>query len=113
LGIAAPLYARLLSRSFPFLFLFFMIRRPPLSTLFPYTTLFRSIRVSLIFRQNKFESYSIPLGLYYRIQRQFNDKRVIFMFSFCQARTLPIRSLQDSSIHSEWSAAQSCCPTVF
>src|ERR1039457_7537495 len=28
-----------------FLFFFLMIRRPPRSTLFPYTTLFRSIRV--------------------------------------------------------------------
>src|SRR2546423_14961421 len=27
---------------FPFLFFFLMIRRPPRSTLFPYTTLFRS-----------------------------------------------------------------------
>src|SRR6266403_4489926 len=29
----------------PFLFFFLMIRRPPRSTLFPYTTLFRSLRV--------------------------------------------------------------------
>src|SRR6266542_6527532 len=29
-------------RSVPFLFFFLMIRRPPRSTLFPYTTLFRS-----------------------------------------------------------------------
>src|SRR6266446_9186754 len=28
--------------SFPFFFFFLMIRRPPRSTLFPYTTLFRS-----------------------------------------------------------------------
>src|SRR5256885_11207362 len=28
--------------SFPYLFFFLMIRRPPRSTLFPYTTLFRS-----------------------------------------------------------------------
>src|SRR2546430_9977384 len=30
------------SLSFPFYFFFLMIRRPPRSTLFPYTTLFRS-----------------------------------------------------------------------
>src|SRR6266567_8348653 len=30
--------------SFSFCFFFLMIRRPPRSTLFPYTTLFRSIR---------------------------------------------------------------------
>src|SRR5256885_11721360 len=31
------------------LFFFLMIRRPPRSTLFPYTTLFRSIYVTLLF----------------------------------------------------------------
>src|SRR5205809_4919323 len=31
--------------SLPFLFFFLMIRRPPRSTLFPYTTLFRSVRI--------------------------------------------------------------------
>src|SRR5690242_21212999 len=34
----------LLSSSFSFFFFFLMIRRPPRSTLFPYTTLFRSRR---------------------------------------------------------------------
>src|SRR2546427_5527225 len=33
---------QLLSISFPYYFFFLMIRRPPRSTLFPYTTLFRS-----------------------------------------------------------------------
>src|SRR5436190_10760459 len=33
----------LLSHSFTVFFFFFMIRRPPRSTLFPYTTLFRSV----------------------------------------------------------------------
>src|SRR6202142_2130362 len=38
---------RLDVRSFPLLFFFFlMIRRPPRSTLFPYTTLFRSVEVA-------------------------------------------------------------------
>src|SRR2546425_951511 len=32
--------------SFPLFFFFLMIRRPPRSTLFPYTTLFRSVGVS-------------------------------------------------------------------
>src|SRR3712207_8655942 len=35
----------LVERSFCFLFFFLMIRRPPRSTLFPYTTLFRSLRL--------------------------------------------------------------------
>src|SRR5215510_16210697 len=34
----------LFSRLFVFFFFFFMIRRPPRTTLFPYTTLFRSPR---------------------------------------------------------------------
>src|SRR5436190_19159122 len=36
------------SSHFFFLFFFLMIRRPPRSTLFPYTTLFRSSRMSMI-----------------------------------------------------------------
>src|SRR2546430_9204552 len=36
-----PLFPRPV-RSFPLFFFFLMIRRPPRSTLFPYTTLFRS-----------------------------------------------------------------------
>src|SRR5436189_3343280 len=35
-----------------FLFFFLMIRRPPRSTLFPYTTLFRSIRFSTMPRRS-------------------------------------------------------------
>src|SRR3712207_7204790 len=34
---------------------FLMIRRPPRSTLFPYTTLFRSRRLPLYWRQGSFE----------------------------------------------------------
>src|SRR5205085_10346559 len=33
---------------FAFFFFFLMIRRPPLSTLFPYTTLFRSLSIHMI-----------------------------------------------------------------
>src|SRR2546422_5447808 len=38
--------------SFGFFFFFLMIRRPPRSTLFPYTTLFRSKRKSFFWRSN-------------------------------------------------------------
>src|SRR5438128_12357868 len=38
------LYYTLLFSSIACFFFFFMIRRPPRSTLFPYTTLFRSVR---------------------------------------------------------------------
>src|SRR5690606_41620154 len=53
---------------FPFLFL--MLRRPPRSTLFPYTTLFRSLHVQLLnFQQEKrrlgivVDEYGDVLGL--------------------------------------------------
>src|SRR5204862_7676189 len=36
-------FCRLLFTCLPFFFFFLMIRRPPRSTLFPYTTLFRSL----------------------------------------------------------------------
>src|SRR5216683_3933499 len=36
--------------SSPFFFFFLMIRRPPRSTLFPYTTLFRALRLAVEFR---------------------------------------------------------------
>src|SRR5258705_3489424 len=37
-----------------------MIRRPPRSTLFPYTTLFRSSRVRGFFNQSDFEAKGLP-----------------------------------------------------
>src|SRR2546425_9009047 len=39
----------------PFFFFFLMIRRPPRSTLFPYTTLFRSMRVQIAAAQRMLE----------------------------------------------------------
>src|SRR5205814_10527986 len=44
LSPVALLYAYLCSRMSPFLFFFLMLPPPPRSTLFPYTTLFRSCR---------------------------------------------------------------------
>src|SRR5258707_15861919 len=38
-----------------FFFFFLMIRRPPRSTLFPYTTLFRSLRAKIKYRPVVFE----------------------------------------------------------
>src|SRR5258707_15867927 len=42
LAVATVFTAVMLQRIFVFFFFFLMIRRPPRSTLFPYTTLFRS-----------------------------------------------------------------------
>src|SRR5207249_11555257 len=54
-----PLFLSYLSSIFIFLplFFFFMIRRPPTSTLFPYTTLFRSIKANDIPRKFSFSLY--------------------------------------------------------
>ena len=41
------LYCMIVDRSRTFMFFFLMIRRPPRSTLFPYTTLFRSPQVEI------------------------------------------------------------------
>src|SRR5215469_6745834 len=43
-----------------FLFFFLMIRRPPRSTLFPYTTLFRSVRRSRVQRQRQYRRDARP-----------------------------------------------------
>src|SRR3712207_8367469 len=40
-----------------------MIRRPPRSTLFPYTTLFRSLVVALLFVAGLGASWTIPLNV--------------------------------------------------
>src|SRR2546429_9062418 len=46
-----------------FIFFFLMIRRPPRSTLFPYTTLFRSASLTLLNRSMSMwhTAYSLPL----------------------------------------------------
>src|SRR5256885_15944344 len=40
---------------FSFIFFFLMIRRPPRSTLFPYTTLFRSLALRFMWRARSME----------------------------------------------------------
>src|SRR5689334_25275023 len=48
-----------------FLFFFLMIRRPPRSTLFPYTTLFRS-RI----QQNRYAGHAVGRVLHFQQQRR-------------------------------------------
>src|SRR5437899_10993631 len=49
------------------LFFFLMIRRPPRSTLFPYTTLFRSISMKDVFRSgDSSKKFKIAEGQWYR-----------------------------------------------
>src|SRR3712207_3507954 len=59
-------------------FFFLMIRRPPRSTLFPYTTLFRSPPESLV-RLLAFLSPAFPVGAYaysHGLERAIHDGRV-------------------------------------
>src|SRR5260221_7082895 len=50
--------------NFSFIFFFLMIRRPPRSTLFPYTTLFRSLQQRASGRQNRLV-YNVRLRLHH------------------------------------------------
>src|SRR2546427_10511828 len=52
-----------------FFFFFLMIRRPPRSTLFPYTTLFRSIMISLLI------SFTLTPSLSARVLRRLPPER--------------------------------------
>ena len=61
-----------------FLFFFLMIRRPPRSTLFPYTTLFRSdlIREKIVKKYKLFEHYGIDKKgkyPYTKLNKEFNN----------------------------------------
>src|SRR2546427_12407292 len=68
-------------RLLPFFYFFFlMIRRPPRSTLFPYTTLFRSVEADLKKRREKF----FRIG---RIERGESGKARIFYSGTLQMRS--------------------------
>src|SRR5258705_6829157 len=60
-----------------FLFFFFlMIRRPPRSTLFPYTTLFRSLlRNAVALRERRLELEGVAVGIASDLRDRFLDRR--------------------------------------
>src|SRR5438552_12427316 len=62
----------LLSSSF-FFFFFLLIRRPPRSTLFPYTTLFRSLRAPAPWRRPL--PFHAPVGLRPAPQPNWRDRK--------------------------------------
>src|SRR5438270_5488233 len=86
------------SLSLHFIFFFLMIRRPPRSTLFPYTTLFRSEDVALILQhlsaENLLSSSSQNLQL-----------KLLSFFLLC---SLDRKSTRLNSSHSQISYAVFC-----
>src|SRR5258707_14967115 len=84
------------------LFFFLMIRRPPRSTLFPYTTLFRSVRMQGGDAQQKFLGSAIPGDLKelpLHAVRHYPDARV---------RQLDRKSTRLNSSHANISYAVFC-----
>src|SRR5260221_1780022 len=109
-------YIFLFSMSLRFFFL--MIRRPPRSTLFPYTTLFRSFEQRLSFRfdvaaeldscgrlQNAFQDFS-PLQDWFlrevdRKSTRLNSSHTVISYAvFCLKKKTMITSVRsDTSLH--------------
>src|SRR2546426_7453123 len=82
---ASPELAMLL---FPLIFFFFlMIRRPPRSTLFPYTTLFRSPFERVLFRSGYLSDVvgvELPGGLRDRKSTRLNSSHLVISYAvFC------------------------------
>src|SRR2546430_9037908 len=60
--------------AFDFFFFFLMIRRPPRSTLFPYTTLFRSISDRIVvMRDGVIEQVGTPADIYDRSEEHTSE----------------------------------------
>ena len=60
--------------SFVLFFFFLMIRRPPRSTLFPYTTLFRSVEISMLTDEND------QLKVFFSMRKVFIFISLVFQF---------------------------------
>src|SRR5688572_33100643 len=88
------------------LFFFFMLLRPPRSTLFPYTTLFRSFQAV---DEGRIDDEPIALALLYRrrddLARREQEARLVLVFE----RLVPDRkSTRLNSSHSQISYAVFC-----
>src|SRR2546429_943984 len=66
-----------------------MIRRPPRSTLFPYTTLFRSLRIFLNLFRMQMQYFSVTLFTSYLISSLHSNLSPVFL--------LPMRSEEHTS----------------
>src|SRR5688572_32037262 len=67
-----------------------MIRRPPRSTLFPYTTLFRSTPGSPEFRITHFERYAVRIEAY-EAQRGLPSVKSLDTYDLLRLQTPPAR----------------------
>src|SRR5437773_6379632 len=80
-----------------FVFFFLMIRRPPRSTLFPYTTLFRShlaVLIALLFVLVALRVYFVRLpGLLDRKSTRLNSSHITISYAvFCLKKKRQIRA---------------------
>src|SRR3989442_11718581 len=102
---------RLLSAILNFVFFFLMIRRPPRSTLFPYTTLFRSIVTGLaagvvfVGRQHRLADPLLDLRLFRstntdRKSTRLNSSHVRISYAvFCLKKKKPMMAHRDLLRH--------------
>src|SRR2546426_9091041 len=67
--VALQSFSRVLAYNF---FFFLMIRRPPRSTLFPYTTLFRSVRGPFHFRDALLHLFARAVG---NVEQDLRDRK--------------------------------------
>src|SRR5256885_10087686 len=91
---------------FIFLFFFFlMIRRPPRSTLFPYTTLFRSTDIG---NDAVYLSHELAMGLIARLRKDETKARAAFVAARAFVSSLDRKSTRLNSSHLVISYAVFC-----
>src|SRR5258708_16448888 len=74
-----------------------MIRRPPRSTLFPYTTLFRSIRKILVVKLDHIGDCIIAFPAIRRLQRHFPEATIEVLTSRASKSIWGMRSEEHTS----------------
>src|SRR5687768_18271754 len=80
------------------LFFFLMIRRPPRSTLFPYTTLFRSLKTRWHIQRKSGEPTSPPPTIDRKSTRLNSSHGYISYAVFCLKKKKRNRALNDLSV---------------
>src|SRR2546430_8796584 len=86
------------------MFFFLMIRRPPRSTLFPYTTLFRSTHLNQLAAARQSVELVVPRGVRSRRCVAADDRQ----FSIHDRRAVDRKSTRLNSSHSQMSYAVFC-----